>query len=90
MIQYSSWAREALAMLAKDLRSELRTKYALNAIVMFAVALVSVLATLDEWSAATAVLLRAVQSVQSACGIRTAVRHSAVTARLEPGPRMNS
>jgi heme exporter protein B len=35
--KYSTWVREALAMLTKDLRSELRTKYALNAIVMFAV-----------------------------------------------------
>jgi heme exporter protein B len=35
--KYSAWAREALAMFTKDLRSELRTKYALNAIVMFAV-----------------------------------------------------
>lgn len=37
MTKYSAWAREALAMFTKDLRSELRTKYALNAIVMFAV-----------------------------------------------------
>ncbi len=37
MTKYSAWAREALAMLTKDLRSELRTKYALNAIIMFAV-----------------------------------------------------
>ena len=37
MTKYSAWVREALAMFTKDLRSELRTKYALNAIVMFAV-----------------------------------------------------
>jgi heme exporter protein B len=35
--KYSAWARRALAMFTKDLRSELRTKYALNAIIMFAV-----------------------------------------------------
>jgi len=33
----STWAREAVAVFVKDMRSELRTKYALNAIVMFAV-----------------------------------------------------
>ncbi|HDI51598.1 MAG TPA: ABC transporter permease [Bacteroidetes bacterium] len=32
-----SWVREMLAIMNKDLRSELRTKYAINAIVMFAV-----------------------------------------------------
>ncbi len=36
-IKSSSWVREALAVFLKDLRSELRAKYALNAIVMFAV-----------------------------------------------------
>lgn len=41
MTKYSAWAREALAVLVKDLRSELRTKYALNAIVMFAVVTLS-------------------------------------------------
>jgi heme exporter protein B len=35
--KYCAWVREALAMFTKDLRSELRTKYALNAIIMFAV-----------------------------------------------------
>jgi len=39
--KYSAWAREALAILSKDLRSELRTKYALNAILMFAVVTLS-------------------------------------------------
>ena len=37
MTKYSAWVREALAMFTKDLRSELRAKYALNAIIMFAV-----------------------------------------------------
>ena len=37
MTKYSAWLAEALAVLRKDLRSELRTKYALNAIIMFAV-----------------------------------------------------
>lgn len=37
MTKFSAWLAEAVAVLSKDLRSELRTKYALNAIVMFAV-----------------------------------------------------
>ncbi len=36
-IRFSVWALEAWAVLAKDLRSEFRTWYALNALLMFAV-----------------------------------------------------
>jgi heme exporter protein B len=39
--KYSAWAREAWAVFQKDLLSELRTKYALNAIVMFAIVTLS-------------------------------------------------
>lgn len=41
MTKYSAWAREAWAVFQKDLLSELRTKYALNAIVMFAIVTLS-------------------------------------------------
>ncbi len=38
----SNWAREALAVLAKDIRSEYRTRYAFSAVLLFAVTALAV------------------------------------------------
>lgn len=41
-MSYASWAREAIAVLAKDVRSEYRTRYAFSAVLLFAVTALAV------------------------------------------------